>query len=242
MIVTELMAEIAESDHSPSATHPPEDAVTLITLVQQAQAGDTRAFSQLVMRFQDMAVGYAYSLLGDWGLAEDAAQEAFLNAYLALSQLREPAAFPGWFRRIVFKQGDRLVRGRQEQFISLDAVQTVTDPTADLLAQVVQAEAQWQVHQAIAVLPLHEREVVTLFYIGQQSHKEIATFLELSIAAVKSRLFSARQRLKASMLTMIEETLPTQRPSQNNTFTDQVMALFKATTAGACYRNCPNCC
>ena len=57
----------------------------------------------LVRRFQDMAVAYGYSLLRDWQAAEDASQEAFLEAFRDLPKLRQPEAFPGWFRRIVFK-------------------------------------------------------------------------------------------------------------------------------------------
>ena len=43
-----------------------------------------------------MAVGYAYAIIGDFQLAEDAAQEAFVGAWLDLPRLREPAAFAGW--------------------------------------------------------------------------------------------------------------------------------------------------
>ena len=71
------------------------------------------AFAALVRRFQDMAVGYACSVLKDFQLAEDAAQEAFFEAYRTLGQLREPAAFAGWFRRIVFKQCDRITRDKR---------------------------------------------------------------------------------------------------------------------------------
>ena len=74
---------------------------TVTTLVEAVQAGDHNAFATLVRRFQDMAVGYGYSLLGDQQLAEDVAQEAFLTAYLHLSTLRQPAAFPGWLRIVV---------------------------------------------------------------------------------------------------------------------------------------------
>ena len=72
------------------------------TLVERSRSGDLDAFEALVRRFQDMACGYAYSILGDFHLAEDAAQEAFVDAYRNLGQLREPRAFPGWFRRVVF--------------------------------------------------------------------------------------------------------------------------------------------
>ena len=72
-------------------------------LVTRAQAGDTDAYGELVRRFQDMAYGYAYAIVGDLELAEDAAQEAFIEAYRCLPSLREPFAFPGWLKRIVFK-------------------------------------------------------------------------------------------------------------------------------------------
>ncbi len=85
----------------------------LRTLVVQAQAGSSGAYDRIVERFQDMAVGYAYSILGDFHLAEDAAQEAFVGAYADLHTLRDPAAFPGWFRRIVFMRCSRLTRRRQ---------------------------------------------------------------------------------------------------------------------------------
>jgi DNA-directed RNA polymerase specialized sigma24 family protein len=70
------------------------------------------AFEELVLRFQDMAFACAYGRLGDRGLAEDAAQEAFVSAWLNLDQLRSPEAFPGWFRRILLRHCSRLARAR----------------------------------------------------------------------------------------------------------------------------------
>ena len=75
----------------------------LTDLIRRAQRGDLNAFDVIIQRFRDMAVAYAYSILGDFHLAEDAAQEAFVQAYQDLKQLRKPQAFPSWFRRIVFK-------------------------------------------------------------------------------------------------------------------------------------------
>src|SRR5947209_11434470 len=54
------------------------------------------AFGELVAGFQDMAFACAYGVLGDFYLAEDAAQEAFITAWQRLDQLRAPEAFPGW--------------------------------------------------------------------------------------------------------------------------------------------------
>src|SRR5947209_20057011 len=92
----------------------------LHTLVSRAQAGDLRAFDRLVRRFQDLAVGYAYSVLGDFHLAEDAAQEAFIGAYRTLPQLRAAAAFSGWLQRIVFRSCLHLRRGRRLETVPLD--------------------------------------------------------------------------------------------------------------------------
>ena len=61
----------------------------LAVLVRQAASGDEDAFAALVHRFQDMAVGYAFAQLGDFQLAEDAAQEAFVQIHCDLAQLRD---------------------------------------------------------------------------------------------------------------------------------------------------------
>ncbi|MBT5714837.1 RNA polymerase subunit sigma-24, partial [Candidatus Poribacteria bacterium] len=82
-------------------------------LVKSATASETAderlaAFGQIVVEFQDMAYGLAYGALRDSHAAEDVAQEAFIEAWRSLPALREPKAFPGWFRRIVLKYCDRL--------------------------------------------------------------------------------------------------------------------------------------
>ncbi len=59
----------------------------LASLVSKVCSGDLKAFEQIVVRFQDMAYGYSYSILKDFHLAEDAAQEAFIEAYRQLPQL-----------------------------------------------------------------------------------------------------------------------------------------------------------
>ena len=67
---------------------------SLESLITRTRDGDDDAYGLVVRRFQDMAVGYGYSILRDFQLAEDAAQEAFFEAYRSLSSLREPAAAP----------------------------------------------------------------------------------------------------------------------------------------------------
>ena len=111
-------------------------------LVERAQKGDLEAYGEIVRRFQDMAYGYAYSILGDFHLAQDAAQEAFVQAYRDLSALRLPAAFPGWLRKIVFKHCDRLTRRRLLRTVPLEAAANVR--SVDLSPAEAADHDRWQ--------------------------------------------------------------------------------------------------
>src|SRR5215469_6566925 len=94
----------------------------LSELVEAAQSGDNEAYDALIQRFQQMAYAIANRYLGDHHLAQDVVQEAALEAFVHLRELKEPAAFPGWFRQIVFRQCTRVLRQATLQYVSLEAV------------------------------------------------------------------------------------------------------------------------
>ncbi len=180
-----------------------------------------------------MAVGYSYSILHDFQLAEDAAQEAFFEAYRTLPKLREPAAFAGWFRRIVFKQCDRITRRRVIATVPLDAVAVSGLSRTDE----DEAERKGEVLDAVRQLPEHERSAMTLFYIGGYSMEEVATFLEVPLSTVKGRLHSARERLRTMLLDSVVEDgvaddLRSRRPSRNESFATTVVDLLTAARGG----------
>jgi RNA polymerase sigma factor (sigma-70 family) len=192
-------------------------------LVRCAQSGDTAAFNQIVYRYQDMAVGYARSLLGEFDLAEDAAQEAFMDAYIKLCTLRDPRKFAPWFRKIVFKHCDRITRSVRHLTISTDAMQDLASPLPSPYYLVERQQTQTIVQEAIEKLPDTERTVVILFYIAQYSYRDIAQFLDITPNAVKTRLYSARQRLHERILPMVEDNLREHCPSRNEKFADRVI-------------------
>ena len=204
----------------------------LAALVISARDGDAEAYGYIVKRFQDMAVGYGYSLLGDLNLAEDAAQEAFLEAYLCLPNLREPAAFPGWFRRIVFKQCDRLTRGRSIVFEPLKSAAEHPSSFSDQVAVLERREMRDQVWAAIDSLPDHERETVTLFYIGGYSQQEVSEFLGVPASTIRKRLFSARRRLREILMDIVADSLRSQRPSRDERFAASVLEMLTAARNG----------
>jgi RNA polymerase sigma factor (sigma-70 family) len=197
----------------------------LDVIVARAREGEAEAFAVLVRRFQDMAVGYGYSILHDFHLAEDAAQEAFFEAYRTLPKLREPAAFAGWFRRIVFKQCDRITRRRVVATVPLD---TAVEP----VRATDEEERKAQVFDAVRQLPEHERSTMTLFYIGGYSMEEVATFLEVPVSTIKGRLHSARERLRTMLLDTVADDLRARRPSRNESFATSVVDLLTAARAG----------
>ena len=200
----------------------------LEALLPRAQNGDLEAYGQIVHRFQDMAVGYARSILKDAHLAEDVAQEAFIEAYLNLSRVYGPHAFPGWLRKIVFKFCNRLTRKKQVQFVSLEDAGELRSGDKDPAEILDEKDAQEFVQASLENLPEQERTVVNLFYINEFSQREVAAFLELPVTTINFRLHSARKQLKKEYIKMTRTNLQTQRPSKDRKFADRVQNDLQA--------------
>jgi RNA polymerase sigma factor (sigma-70 family) len=165
------------------------DSIVVRALDAASPAAARReAFGELVIRFQDMAFACAFAVLGDVYLAEDTAQEAFVVAWQKLAQLREPAAFPGWFKRIVLTQCNRLTRCRRLQMVPLEdnTSATTIDPGPHLSAE--RHDLLTKVMQAINALPENERLVTTLFYVDGYTQADIGEFLEVPVSTVNKRL------------------------------------------------------
>lgn len=184
--------------------------------VSRARDGAPEAFTELVRRFQDMAVGYAWSLLGDFHLAQDAAQDAFIQVFGDLHNLREAAAFPGWLRH---------TRRAELSTVPLEGIQNITADFNDStpLDELERAETAVVIRRAVAALPEHQRETVTLYYISEHSQSEIATFLDISEGAVRKRLHDARHALKETFLDMVKTTLHNDAPSRDDRFEKHVL-------------------
>jgi RNA polymerase sigma factor (sigma-70 family) len=179
--------------------------------ITEAKKGNIQAFEKLVAYFKDMAIGYGFSLLHDFHLAEDAAQEAFIHAYQKLHQLENPKAFPSWFRSIVFKFCDRIKRKERVTTLPFSDEQSQSlykDPSDEFHEKDIEEE----VLKSIKSLTEKEQEAATLFYINGYTTGEVSGFLDISESAVKNRLHTARKKLKQRMLHMVENTLHSQVP------------------------------
>lgn len=191
---------------------------------QSSLAEKQEAFCELVRMFQDMAYACGYAVLGDFCLAEDVAQEAFISAWQKLGQLHQPEAFPGWFRRIVLTECNRLTRKKRLRTISLDEGIDVYASHPDPQLAIEKDELTKAAFAAIRKLSLNERMVIVLFYVNEHSQSDISAFLNLPLTTVAKRLYSARMRLKTMMMDSVKKDLTAHRPSRDESFAEKVKA------------------
>ena len=170
-------------------------------LVAAAVTGSQEAFDELMARHRDSVFGVALHRLGHLEEAQDAAQDAFVKAYLNLTSLRDPGAFGAWLRRIADGTALDIAR-RPKREVRLDSADSSPEPSADETS--ARAEA---VRQVLTKLPDSYRRVITLHYQHGYALAEIARALRTSVSAVKTRLDRARDRLLREMVTMARDTL-----------------------------------
>jgi RNA polymerase sigma factor (sigma-70 family) len=206
----------------------------LAELVIAAQHGDDIAFAALVGRFQRLAVALALGWLGDIELARDAAQEAFLDAHLHLADLRDPAAFGAWLRRIVAKHCDRMTRRHSwmdHHATLVDAeAEAVADGAPGPEANLERRDEARAVRTALERLPPRQRVVIALHYLGGYGQTEIAVALGIPLTTVKKRAHDARGTLREE-LAVIRTTLQVEGTDGLAPFSDEV-ELFLAIRRG----------
>ena len=157
-------------------------------LVRRWQRGDIAAASVAIQRHEAMVYAAIYRLLRNHALSEDIAQDTFLRAHERIDQLRQPAAFPGWVRRIAVNLAtDELRRG---SFAELSDDETDPRPGPDSMVETMDALERFRVQ--LDALPPAQRAVVVLRDVEGFSIRETAEQLGISQAAVKMRLSRAR--------------------------------------------------
>ena len=195
----------------------------VITAQRGGGPAGLEAFGELVRRFQDMAVGYAFALLGDEDLAQDAAQEAFVQLYLHLKNIQDPAAFAGWFKKVVFTCCQRMLRRKRVTMVDISAAENLPgdspEPAQAFDRKVMRAE----ILAAIQALPEAQREVLVLYYINEFSYKQIASFLGLSETTVTNRLFAAKRKIKKELWHMVEDNVRGMQVSGDDRFVKKIL-------------------
>ena len=183
---------------------PSDDALAHeAALVRRAQAGDGAAYGDLVTMHQEAAFRVACVLLGSAVDAEDAAQEGFVRAYLALDRFRAGEPFRPWLLRVVGNEARnrRRSRVRRDGLIAraISAFRVRRDVASAPELLLLAGETQAEVRAALAALPEGERLVVTCRYLLDLSEVETADALGIPLGTAKSRHHRGLRRLRAQL-------------------------------------------
>ncbi len=165
-------------------------------LVQRCLAGDSAAFRPLVERYQRVLLTVAVRMLGDPEEATDAAQNAFVHAYRKLGTYDHRHKFFSWLYRILVNECLNVRRSRHPQVPADEALVGPDDPHR----AAERSELRAAVQGALLQLPPPYREVVVLRHFAGLSYQEMAEAVGVPEKTIKSRLYSARQRLGEILL------------------------------------------
>lgn len=174
-------------------------------LVELARDGDTRAFDELVRRYQDRVFRLCFKILRHEDDALEASQDAFLSAYRGLARFKAESTFSTWLYRVATNAALMKYRKRRDGHVSYEQSQSaiedlepmaIADWSAQPLDQLLDTETREILSREMERLPDNEREVFVLRDIMEQSNEQVAKELGITIAAVKSRLHRARVHLR----------------------------------------------
>jgi RNA polymerase sigma factor (sigma-70 family) len=183
---------------------------TEITLIKRTLDGETAAFGQLVMQYQQQIYRLIYRIIGNVADAQDIAQEVFIKAYQNLETLKDPRCFQAWLMKIARNRCYNWIRERQDNLFSLDQEMVEYHPFASLEGRpmqfppapdelIIKKELYEQVMSAISELPEKDRKVIELFYLEEKSYQEIQQELGISKSVLGWRLSQARAKLRARL-------------------------------------------
>jgi RNA polymerase sigma-70 factor (ECF subfamily) len=183
-------------------------------LVKLAQDGDSEAFGELVLRYENKIYRLARRMTETQEDAEDILQEAFIRAFKCITGFRSESRFPTWLYRITVNLALMSKRGRQPIVESLDEPiataegeiqKEIRDTGFDPLAALIAQESQEILDRAISELPPTNRAVFVLRHIEGLSTEETKKALNISTPAVKSRLHRTRLALQERLARMARE-------------------------------------
>ena len=174
-----------------------------VQLIQDILAGDDNAFSALVRKYQKSIHALVWRKVEDFHIAEEITQDTFLLAYRRLPTLRNPNQLSGWLYVIANRLCFKWMKKNKPPIQSLENTpMKVIDDTAYTHYESQQRESDASEHRRefvkklLAKLPESERTVVTLYYLGEMTTREISRFLGVSVNTITSRLQRGRKRLQ----------------------------------------------
>lgn len=197
-------------------------------LVLASLGGDRNAFCAIVTRYQNLLCALAYSAVGDLKHSEDIAQETFIEAWKKLDTLRDPEKLKSWLCGILRFKASHFRRQEAKQPVAnaneLDKHEDEESIQGKIEDDIISAQEQALLWQALEKMPDTYREPLVLFYREQCSIEHVAKQLDLTEDTVKQRLSRGRKLLQQAMVNFVEDTLA--RSKQGTAFTLSVLVAI----------------
>jgi RNA polymerase sigma factor (sigma-70 family) len=184
----------------PAAANP-----EVVRLVALARTGDRAAFGRLIEDHLTAARRLALAAVGQAMDADEAVQEASVAAWTRLDALQDPAAFRGWFMRIVWRKAIDRRRSVRSWFERFGASSTderpmefpAADPSPDAL--LISRELEMAITQVVKALPRKLRDPFLMAASGDHRYEEIAALLAIPLGTVKWRISEARRLIRMKL-------------------------------------------
>jgi len=167
-------------------------------LIERLQAGDERAFEELVTEYRERVYRVAWRILRDDEDAEDAAQEAFIKVFRSIERFERRSSLYTWIYRITVNIAlNKLKRDKFRRMVPLgDMIRKDTRPGTDPGRVAESSEIGRRIGEAVTSLPEKQRAVFTLKFYEGLSHKEIAEIVGCSEGTSKANYFHAIRKLR----------------------------------------------
>ena len=199
-----------------------------VQLIQKVLSGDDEAFGVLIQKYRKGVHALVWRKIGDFHYAEEITQDVFLQVYKKLGTLKNPSQFAGWLYVIVDRLCINWLRRHKPAVQSLEATSPKEIEEFSYACYVSEQRETESLERRHAVvrkllkkLPESERTVVTLYYLGDMTTKEIGKFLGVSVNTIKSRLRRGRKRLLDNQELLVQKVLGGVQLSEN--LTSQIM-------------------
>ncbi len=164
-------------------------------LIQRAIAGNQRAWSKLVRRYQARLYNYAWRMCGNGDDAMDLLQDIFISVFRNLPGYRQQGSFEGWLYRIAHRRCVEFFRRRKPTDSLQGEAEQVCSGDGPARRHEV-SSTQHKLLQSLQHLPLEQRLVVELKFFNQLTFDDIAAQLNISSNTAKSRLYAGLSKLK----------------------------------------------
>ncbi|MBA4852314.1 RNA polymerase sigma factor [Emticicia sp. BO119] len=170
--------------------------------IERVKKGDSASYTFLVNKYKNMAFTVALKIVNNREDAEDIIQESFLRAYQQIHTFENKSKFSTWLYTIVYRAALNKLPKNKTEFLAINDnsyENDIADETSTPPESLTIKETQQYVKGAIQRLPQGEALLITLYYLNENSLKEIEEITGLAMNNIKIRLFRARKKLEQEL-------------------------------------------